>query len=314
MILISKWLETMLHQKVNHDPRDKDRAAYYHVGYMLDRTQQMFTYDGLPDTIPARMLELYLQINGHLAFARHDGGLYVYTGGLGGEPDVYYQPTIYTIANPAQNWSANLAIGQECVVMRNDSLYLGLIPLFRRYAHALAENELSLWVSDINSRMISLISASDDRTIESARKYLEDVEKGKLGVIAENAFLEGLKAQPLTASGRPVLMDLMEYEQYLKSGWYNDIGLDSNYNMKRERLNTAEVEMNNDSLAPLVDDMLHCREEGLKAANALFGTEMTVRLASAWEQNREEEEAMLDSLEEEPQEEGKEEEPEDDTV
>lgn len=290
----------MLQQKP-HDPRDKERVALSHVGYMLDRTQRMFEYEGLPETIPARMVELYLQINGHLCFARHAGELYVYTGGMGGEPDVYYRPTVYTVANPAQNWSKNLAIGTDCTVMRNDSLYLGLMPLYRRYAHALAENELSLHVTDINSRMISLISASDDRTIESARKYLEDIERGKLGVIAENAFLEGLKAQPLTSSGRNVLMDLMEYEQYLKSGWFNEIGLDSNYNMKRERLNTAEVEMNNDALAPLVDDMLQSREEGLKEANALFGTNMSVRLSSAWEQNRLETEAMLDAIEEGPE-------------
>ena len=302
---MSRWLDRILTEGMpGHDPRDKKGVALSHIQYMLCRSQMMFRYDGLPDTIPQRVVELYLQINGHLAFAQRNGELFVYTGGLGGEPDVYYRPTVYTIANPAQDWSANLTIGRDCTVLRNDSLYLGLIPLYRRYAHALAENELSLHVTDINSRMISLISASDDRTIESARKYLEDIEKGKLGVIAENAFLEGLKAQPLTTSGRNVLLDLMEYEQYLKSGWYNEIGLDSNYNMKRERLNTAEVEMNNDSLAPLIDDMLQSRQEGLRECNKLFGTNITVRLNSSWEVNRQEEEAMLETLEEGPEDPG----------
>lgn len=293
---MARWFDrigTMLCEKL-YDPRDKDRNTLSHIQYMLVRTQRMFEYTGLPDTIPQRMLELYLQINGHLAFAKYNGELYVYTGGLGGEPDVYYQPTIYTIANPAQNWSKNLSIGTDCIVIRNDSLYLGLLPLFRRYAQALSENELSLHVADVNSRMISLISATDDRTIESARRYLDDIEKGKLGVIADNAFLEGLKAQPITAStGKNGILDLMEYEQFLKASWYNEIGLDSNYNMKRERLNTAEVEMNNDSLAPLIDDMLESRRIGLKAVNALFGTSITVALSSAWERNRKEEDAML---------------------
>lgn len=269
----------------------------YHVRYMLDRTQRMFEYQGLPDTIPARILELYLQINGHCAFAEHAGGLYVYTGGLGGEPDVYYQPTIYTIANPAQNWSANLKIGVECIVARNDSLYTGLIPMFRRYASALVENELSLHIVDINLRIMSLISASDDRTIASAKKVLDDIERGELGVIAENAFLEGLKALPLATSGsKSTLLDLMEYEQYLKSQWYNAIGLDSNYNMKRERLNLAEVEMNNDSLAPFVDDMLECRQKAVEEVNAMFGTNISVDLASAWKQNVEETEMLLDAM------------------
>lgn len=295
----SSWVERiggMITERL-YDPKEKDANTLYHIQYMLARTQRMFEYDNLPDTIPARMVELYLQINGHLAFATRGGELYVYTGGLGGEPDVYYRPTIYTIANPAQNWSANLKIGRDCVVVRNDSLYLGLMPLYRRYAHALTENELSLHIADVNSRMLSLISATDDRTIESARRYLEDIEKGKLGVIADNAFLEGLRAQPLaSSSGRNGIPDLMEYEQYLKASWFNELGLDSNYNMKRERLNTAEVEMNNDSLAPLVDDMLQCREQGLEEVNALFGTDIHVHLASAWERNRLEDEVLLNEL------------------
>lgn len=295
------WYEKYITSHGGYDPRKKADVTLMHVQYMLARTQRMFSYSGLPETIPARMLELYLQINGHLAFAKHDGELYAYTGGLGGEPDAYYQPTVYTIANPAQKWSRNLEIGKDCIVMKNDSLYLGLLPLYRRYAHALAENELTLHVTDINARMVSLISASDDRTIASAKKYLDDIERGELGVIAENAFLEGLKAQPLTASsGRNGIVDLIEYEQYLRAQWFNDIGLDSNYNMKRERLNTAEVEMNNDSLAPLVDDMLSCRQEALEEANALFGTSMSVDLSSAWERNRLEDDALMDAMLEDP--------------
>lgn len=299
---MSRWKEfrRLLEGSSLSDPRDKEKTALHHIEYMLARTQRMFRYENLPDTIPARMLELYLQINGCAAIAEHDGGIYAYTGGLGGEPDEYYQPTVYTIANPAQGWSANLVINTDCVVIRNDSLYLGMMPLFRRYATALTENELSLHVADINSRMVSMISATDDRTIDSARKYLDDIERGKLGVIGDNAFLEGLKAQPLIgASSRGGVLDLMEYEQYLKSSWYNEIGLDSNYNMKRERLNTAEVEMNNDSLAPLVDDMLESRKEGIKRVNEMFNLNIEVTLASAWEQNREEDDLLLGREEEE---------------
>lgn len=291
-----KWYENCLSAVPRYDPREKERNIEYHIRYMLDRTQRMFEYQGLPDSIPARILELYLQVNGHVAFAEHEGSLYVYTGSMGGEPDVYYRSTLYTVANPAQAFSKNFRIGEECIVAFNDSLYLGLIPLFRRYASALVENELSLHIVDINSRIMSLISASDDRTIASAKKVLDDIERGELGVIAENAFLEGLKALPLTTSGKSVLLDLMEYEQYLKSQWYNAIGLDSNYNMKRERLNLAEVEMNNDSLAPFIDDMLECRKKALEDVNAMFGTDITVDLASAWKQNVEETEMLLDAM------------------
>ena len=278
-----KYINDYIRKSI-YDPRNKRQVQEYHIKYMLNRTQSMFKYDNLPDTINARIIELYLQINGHLCFANHKDNLYVYTGGLGVEPDVYYMPTVYTIANPAQGISRNLTIDQDCVVMSNDSLYIGLLPLFSKYAYNLAENELSLLLADINSRIITLISASDDRTLESARKYLTDIENGVLGVIAENAFLDGVKSQYVTSgSSNGRILDLIEYEQYLKASWFNEIGLDSNFNMKRERLNTAEVEMNNGSLLPLIDDMLHCRQLAITKVNRMFGTTITVDFNSAWE-------------------------------
>ena len=45
------------------DILDKNRSIYNYVMLMFDRTNQMFEYSGLPDTIPAYMLELYLQIS-----------------------------------------------------------------------------------------------------------------------------------------------------------------------------------------------------------------------------------------------------------
>lgn len=293
---MKKWIQDKL-RNARYNPHDKAAVQDMHVQYMLDRTQSMFRYQGLPDTIPERMIEMYLQINGHLCFAEYQGDVYVYTGGLGGEPDVYYQPTIYSVSNPAQGWSKNLVIDTDCVVMRNDSYYMGLLPLFYRYAYHLAENELSMYVSDINSRIISLISAGDDRTLASAKQFLSDIEEGKLGVIGESAFLDGVRAQPyLGSAGGTNLIHLIEYEQYLKASWYNEIGLDANFNMKRESINNAESQMNNDGLLPLVDDMLKNRRIALEKVNDLFDLDISVELASSWEDNAEQIEIVTDLL------------------
>lgn len=268
---------------------DKYNCIQQHITYMLNRTQSMFKWEGLPDTITERALELYLQTNGNTCFYKHEGSLYVFTGGLGGEPDVYYMPTIYTIANPALKLSKNLKIGVDCVVMPNDSMYLGLIPLFSRYATMLTENELSIKLALTNSRIIDIISAPDDRTKTSAEKYLQDIEDGKQGIIAENAFLEGLKSQPYGHTGSTSLLtNLIEMEQYIKASWFNDLGLNANYNMKRERLNMIESQMNHDSLLPLIDDMLKNRKQAIEKVNEMFGTNITVDFASSWEDNMQE--------------------------
>lgn len=275
--------------------QEKEQCIRNYVIYMLDRTQRMFEYTGLPDTIPKRMLELQLQVNGFSCIAEHNGELYAYWGGLGGEPDVYYRPTICVVANPAQKFSKQFRIDEDCVIIRNDAFLYGMMPLFRRYASAMVENDLSFMMASINSRIQALITAPDDATRSAGEKFLEDIVDGKLGVIASNEFLDGLKAQPIQGSMR-TFTDLIEYQQYLKASWYNEIGLNANYNMKREKLSTTESQMNNDALLPLVDDMLEQRRLGVDRINEMFGTNISVDFASSWKKLIEEFESnQLDS-------------------
>lgn len=285
----NKFIGSMMPGGKPFDFKDKEDNIFRHTLYMLNRTQSMFRWSGLPDSIPQRMVELYLQINGNVGFAEYEGTLYAFRGGLGGEPDEYYMPTIFTVANPALNFNKNLKIGEDVAVISNDSLYFGLMPMFQKYATLLAENELSIFIATINSRIIDLISAPDDRTRMSAQKFLDDVADGKLGVISSNEFFDGIKGQPYGSGSRTgFITNLIELEQYLKAGWYNELGLNANYNMKRESLNSEESQMNNDALLPLIDDMLRCRQEGAERVNDLFGTEISVEFNSSWEYNIEE--------------------------
>ena len=282
------------------DFADKEQALIVYSKYMLNRCLSMFDYDGLPDTIPKRMLELYLMTNGNAAIYKHEGKLYAFVVGLGGVPDEYYRPTVYTIANPYLNLSKNLKIDEECIVIRNDSLMMGLYPLVKKYCTALLENDLSMFITSINSRIASLISASDDRTKQAAEKYIKDIYAGKLGVIAEQAFLDGIRVQPYsTVSSNNIITNLIEYEQYLKASFYNEIGLNANYNMKRESINSNESQLNDDMLTPLIDDMLTCRKEGVEKVNAMFGTNISVKFGSAWEENEIETEQELGKTDEE---------------
>jgi hypothetical protein len=249
---------------------------------------KMFEYDGLPDTIPKHILELYIMVNGHSVVIEHNDNLYVCFGSWGGVPNEYYIPTNYIVANPYLELFKTFTIDEDCVLVHNDSMYFGLMPMFRRYASNLVENDLTMNIVDINSRIISLIDAPDDKTRASALQYLKDVEDGKHGVIAGNQFLEGIRAQPYGEHNYQRLTDLIEFEQYMKASWFNELGLNANYNMKREAITSSESQLNDDQLPPLVDDMFDCRRAFCDKINKMFGTNISVRWGSAWASNREE--------------------------
>lgn len=283
------------------DILDKKRSIYNYVMLMLDRTNQMFEYDGLPDTIPAYMMELYLQINGHVGIIKKDGNLYALPGGLGGAPDPYYRPTLYIIANPGLGislscsienhlppFNKNQAAQAKCVVMKNDTNMRGLFYMFSRYATELAENDVSIRCAQINSRQQTFISATTDSQIASANAYYENLVKGKITAVADQAFLDGINAVNVSTQGANSIIQLIELQQYLKASWYNDIGLNANFNMKREYQSEEELQANTDVLLPLIDDMLRCREDAISAINSTFGTSISVRKNSSWENKQKE--------------------------
>lgn len=266
---------------------DKERNISLLIVQTLNRLQSLFRYENLPSTLPAKYLEMYLQMNGNCCIADVDGSLYALVGSLAAEPDAYYLPTKYVVANPYLNLSKTYVRDVDCIVMMNDPFMLGLLPIIHKYAAQMAENELSMNMSVINARIMALITATTDQDLQAANKFIKDIIDGKLSAVASDAFFEGIKVQPYAnAAQSNALTDLIEMEQYLRAGLFNDLGLNANYNMKRESLNSNESQLNDDMLSPFIDVMLKTRKEGIKAVNDMFGTDIKVDFASAWKENK----------------------------
>lgn len=265
--------------------KDKEKVFEHYCKYMFTRTQSMFVYKGLPDTIPVQWLEQYLQRNGSCCIAKHEGKLYALLGNAGGEYDEYYQPTIYVVANPWLNLSKTFKIGEDCVYCRNDYDAIGLNPLICRYAGLMTENLLTVRLADINMRMMNLLSAPDDNTLQSTKQYLKDLEAGKLGVVGETPFFDGLKLQSKNLGSGDYMIQFIELQQYLKGSLYNELGINANFNMKREAISGQELAMNDDALMPLIDDMLKQRRTMCDNLNQMFGLNVSVDYGSTWHSN-----------------------------
>lgn len=319
----------------SYDILDKGRGVSQYVAYMLDRTSRIFEYENLPPTIPAYILEFYLQTGGVVCFTKANPireqyqlkkvskatitldskldpvtvgesnndltatseNLYVFQGSLGGVPDIYYRPTQFIISNPVLSKSIICTIGKDCEIMKNDSSMLGLLPLFLRYSVQMVENDVSIRSAQIISRQRAIISASSDSELASANLYTQRLEEGRLSVIAEAPFLEGVKVQNASTLQSNSIIQLIELQQYLKASWYNEIGLNSNFNMKREYLSEEEIAASTDMLLPLIDDMFYCRKVAVERINVMFGTNIEVKKGSAWANKNREVSAELENKE-----------------
>ena len=108
---------------------------------------------------------------------------------------------------------------------------------------------------------------------------LREVYNGKPYKILEQDIAEKINANPVASAGQNnTIMSLIEAHQYILAQFFQEIGVSANYNMKRERLNTAEVEMNNGALDINIFNMLKNRQEAVALINEKFGTEISVDL------------------------------------
>lgn len=268
---------------------EKKLLFQYHRINKLNKTLAMFSYKKLPDTIPQRSIELMFQTQGYIICDEYKDNIYIFYGGLGGERDYNYMPTLATYSNPYLNISRQRKIGTECIVVPNDYLYLGLLPIHEYYSKQETETDLSMKLVKVSQRLMSLLTAPDERTKQSLDLVFKDLLDGKLSSVVDDSLMKNIESFPYAqSSAGQTIIQLLEAKQYEKGSWWNEIGVQSNYNMKRETITANENILNVDSLLPLCDIMLECRKKGIEEINKKFGTDISVDLSSSWKKLRNE--------------------------
>lgn len=264
---------------------------------LVNKCVELFKVEGLPETVDRRFMLTQLVLAGKICFTKFDGKLYALNGNVGGEPNCYYEPTEFIIANPVLG-SKQVKIRQKdgsdsiegldgIMVALTDTDELndrvsqgGLYGLIYQTAGLLADNISSLNISQINGRVSLLYTADNEADARSGELVLQQIYSGKPYKILKQNILEKFGINPVAATGQnQTLMSLIEAHQYILAQFYNELGIAANYNMKRERLNTAEVEMNSGSLDLNIWNILHNLQDGIEKVNELFGTNITIELS-----------------------------------
>ena len=269
---------------------DKDLYLKNFINDMLCRCYAMFEYKNLPSTIKKQDIEKYLLLNGHCIFTKANNNFYVFNGDFTGVENVYHRLHKYIVVNIALNLNKEYESenNADCVLIQNDSERQGFFHLFSKYGIMLNDCEISLNMLSVLNRIPYLITSADEKTKSNAELFLNKIKNGDFSIIADNAFLESLKSIPLNTTQNNQINNLMELNQYIKASAFNSIGLNANWNSKRERLNTSEISLNEDSLTPLIENMLYSRQEAIKAINEKYGLNIEVDLSNVWKQKEQE--------------------------
>lgn len=264
---------------------------------LTNKAMSLFKLSGTEDleAFDERYFMEQLILRGKVAVAQFNDKLYALTGNWGGEPNAYYEPTEWIVANPILG-SKTLKVlnkdgskdtsGLDGIVIAltdfdflSENLNGGLYPLIYKYSGLLADNDVSLNIAQINGRLNVAFTADSENIANQAEDVLKDLYNGKPYRVLYQDLMDKIQVNPVAAGGtNNTLMSLIEAHAHLLQDFYSEIGIASQGNLKRERVNTAETELMTGCLDISIWNMLKNLKEGLDKVNELFGTSISVEL------------------------------------
>ena len=288
------------------------RLYRYYFDFILRLLYRVILIDDIPETVSETFLKLILYTQGKVCFLEgsligEDGDKLLSLNCTRADtPDVYYIPHKVLVVNPRLRKSYNIEPGKDCEVVylsEADKYNIaeqngGLWELISRTATMLADNDLSINIAQKNTRLTNIVSGDTQNTVDSIRAVIAAMYEGDPSIVVKSSLIDKLQGIPIVDnSTQQNLVQLIQVQQYILSHFYEQIGITTHDNMKKERLITAEINDNLQLALLNIDDILVTVQEGLDRVNAMFGTNMKVRLNPIIEQQREESEA---AAEEEP--------------
>ena len=261
----------------------------FYFKWLTNKVASCLTIRGAPDSINETYLKTNLILDGNICITDFNEKLYACIGGWGGEPDEYYIPTIWTVANPILG-SKTVKLkgeGKDGVVISNtqiDGLGVGLYSgglydLIHQTATLLADNIISINCMQINTRVEAIFTADSEAQAVTGEAVLKKLYAGSPFQILRQDIVNKITVNPISKSGSAqTLTQLVELHNYIISNFFQAIGIKANNIMKKERLITGEIDSQDDFVALSLLEMAASWQKGLDEVNDLFGTDMSVEI------------------------------------
>jgi hypothetical protein len=257
----------------------------FYFKWLLAKTCSCFYIKNLPDTVDEFYVKSNLLTDGDIGITEFDGKLYAVIGAPGGEPDEYYRPTLYTVANPKLG-SKIFTDGKDGIIIYNSPIdaYIsgGLYGLIDQTATLLADNIVSINCCQINTRVTAAFTADSDAQALAGEAVLKSIYAGHPYKILRSDLIDKISVNPISTAGvSQNLTELVELHNYIISNYFQSIGIKSNDIRKKAHVLQEEIDSQDDYLQISVLEILAAWQAGFDKVNALYGTDIRVELNPA---------------------------------
>lgn len=252
-------------------------ADFIYYTYLQMLSLNMFKYKDLPESINTFYLEYVLQTRGYIGFYDDERlGLICSEITLGGKLNHYQMPTEYHTVSTSPLVKKNLS-SEECVVMKNSPLYVGIFPYLNFFAKKLA---LTSRTMDQNLRMqwTPYIITGDKRMLQQFKVFIKKILQGVQTIFTSKGFrTEDVNVLQTNA---PFIADeLHGMKQAILRECMTLLGIENANMDKKERLVSDEVNANNQQVIASRNIWLSERKKAIEELNKKFNLNASVEFA-----------------------------------
>lgn len=271
----------------------------YWFAKLLNICLELFEWEGLPESLPQREIELQLILTGHCLIFLDDDSNLVTTYTTLYDFDKYYEPTKATYAQPVLGSKSNIDVNSlgytdSNVLIYNSSLKENvfdlnidnsLLTFIQRYARQLADIESTINIYAVNNRITNFPIAKNDKVMGSLKKFFNLFTLGEHAIIEDDKIIDGFTAIPLPHSkASDTLIDLLDAKDKILEQFFRALGVKFR-NSKRAQMSDEEVESDEQVLLISLYDMLKQRLKGCSNIKKVFGHNVTVKINPKFDRN-----------------------------
>lgn len=240
---------------------------------LVDYALSMFEWEGLPDEINKRFLELTLLDNGSAVFFQDpDMGYMVMPVATKGYVNAYLEPVQYEAVSVGYNRGLDIDSG---VIIWNNYSRTSLKPFLEQYAYRLYKVERAMDVN-ISQQKFPFIVLTDESQRLTMMNTMEQYEGNEPYIFGNKKGFDRDSVQALQ-TGVPYVADkLMMYKHSIWNDAMTFLGIGNAKQDKKERLVADEVAANDEQVQSSRYIMLKARQDACDKINKMFGTEISV--------------------------------------
>ena len=264
--------EFMADKPKNVDAQANRSAAYYR-DWMLRKIFSIFKITGMPEEWDLDYFLTHLWLDGKVCVTDTELGVLPLETGITGH-NVFNHPTNCQIANVVLG-SFRRTIDVDCVLVKLQYNYQGIRRLLDRYAYLLSACDSGIAVNIMNTKATFVAEVKSKAMAETYKMMYDQITSGSPAVFY-NKGEEPSDFYLFNTKQQFVADDLQNLKATIVNEFLTEIGINNANRSKRERLNTDEVNANNQEIFCNVEHWLTNLKEGFRKVNDMYGLSLQI--------------------------------------